>query len=255
MLANVEVPLRAQGTVSWDLSERAEEALRGVGLGNALEYRPGQLTAGQRQCVSIARAQIHKPTVIFADEPTQDIDSSSGEEILGLLQKLNDEGRTVVIATEDAEVARHCHRVIKMANGRVESVSPVENRAIVPPDRIPGGTVKASDRVVLVCCRCGYGNFEDRQVCSICAFPLDLTQDEEKAVRRRLSAAYGPSVGVESRSDEGAVPVPELIKNLKEVPFFRGLGSKNLIKVIPSLGQRHFESSGPHHQDSGEAKI
>ena len=235
LLANVEVPLRAQGTASLDSRERAEEALRSVGLGNALEYWPGQLTAGQRLCVSIARAQVHRPAVIFADEPTQEIDSSSGEEILGLLQRLNDEGKTVVIATEDADVARHCHRVVKMVNGRVEAIAPVESRTIVPADRIPGGAVKASDRVVLVCTRCDYGNFEDQQVCSVCAFPLDLTENEEKAVERRLSRADSGAVGVESRSDEGQVLVPDLIKNLKEVPFFSGLGSKNLIKVIPSL--------------------
>ncbi len=241
LLANVEVPLRAQGYMSWDWRERAEEALRGVGLGDALERRPGQLTQGQRQCLSIARAEIHKPAVIFADEPTQDIDISSRDEVLGLLQRLNDEGKTVVIATGDAEVAQHCHRVMKMASGKMVAISRVESRTIVPPDRIPMGAARASDRVVIVCSRCDYGNFEDQLACSVCAFPLDLTQAEERAVERRLSGADGGALGVESRSDEGGVPVPKLVQDLKEIPFFSGLGSKNLLKVIPTLEQRHFD--------------
>ena len=241
LLVTVGVPLQQQGVGAWDRRERAEVALRSVGLGNALDHRPGQLSARQRQCVSIARAIVHEPTVIFADDPTRALDSTSREEVLGLLQKINDQGNTVVLATTDSSVARHCRRVVKIAAGKAVEDSLVNKRRVIPSNRIPGGALQAHEMEVVVCTRCSYGNFKGQQACRRCTFPLELTQEEEKSIEGRLSAADSRWVGVESPSDEGAVPAPELIAELKEVPIFSGLGSKNLIKVAASLELRHFE--------------
>lgn len=116
-LENVALPL-----LYGDLDEsegRAEEALRTVGLGDRMTHEPNQLSGGQRQRVAVARALVMDPAIILADEPTGNLDSRTGEEILALFSELNAAGRTIIVVTHDAEVAGHCRREIHMRDGRI----------------------------------------------------------------------------------------------------------------------------------------
>ena len=239
-LGNVEVPLKHQGIGPWDRQEMAEEALKKVGLGSRLQHRVGQLSAAQRQWVAIARAAVHDPAIIFADEPTRALDSTSREEVLGLLQKLNDEGRTIVLATADPGVGNYCYRVVRIAEGRVIDDEPVSKRRIIPANRRPGTPPRQYDREVLVCPRCGYGNLGGSETCRRCESPLQLTSEEEQSIESRLSGTESRRLGVESASDEGPIPGQELVDELGEVPFFSGLGAKSLVKRVSALQQEHF---------------
>ena len=112
-MRNVELPLKSQSVPAYECREKAEQALGTVGLGHCVEYPLDQLSAAQRQLVSIARALVNDPSVIFLDEPTRGLDSTSREELMGLLQKLNDQGRTIVMTTKDPVEARYC-----LSNGK-----------------------------------------------------------------------------------------------------------------------------------------
>jgi putative ABC transport system ATP-binding protein len=116
-LENVELPLLYSGR--HDAKDRAEEALRIVGLGNRLHHEPNQLSGGQRQRVAVARAIVTNPAILLADEPTGNLDSKTGEEIMALFHKLNEEGRTIILVTHEADIARHCRRQIHMLDGRI----------------------------------------------------------------------------------------------------------------------------------------
>jgi putative ABC transport system ATP-binding protein len=118
--ANVELPLRYAG-VNKGRRERAQEVLRLVGLEERMEHRPMELSGGQQQRVAIARALVNKPAIILADEPTGNLDSRSGAEILDLLLQLNAErGVTLIIVTHDSNVAARAHRTIKLKDGCIE---------------------------------------------------------------------------------------------------------------------------------------
>lgn len=120
-LANVELPMRYAG-VGRGRRERARAALEAVGLGDRLDHRPNELSGGQQQRVAIARALVNNPAIILADEPTGNLDSKSGEEIIQLLLNLNRErGTTLVIVTHDAEIATRSQRIIRLRDGLVES--------------------------------------------------------------------------------------------------------------------------------------
>ena len=117
---NVELPLLyGEALPAKERQERAKEMLVRVGLGERLEHHPGQLSGGQQQRVAIARALVTRPLVLLADEPTGNLDSRSGAELLELFMQLNAEGLTVIIVTHDAAVADHCRRTIQVADGRV----------------------------------------------------------------------------------------------------------------------------------------
>lgn len=116
-LENVELPILYAGR--GDAKDAAARALEVVGLTNRKSHEPNQLSGGQRQRVAIARAIVTNPAIILADEPTGNLDSKTGEEILTLFQNLNAEGRTVIMVTHDDYVAEHCARQLRMCDGRV----------------------------------------------------------------------------------------------------------------------------------------
>lgn len=120
-LENVEMPLIYSGISKKEREERAIEALGVVGLKEKLQNKPSQLSGGQQQRVAIARALINNPSLILADEPTGNLDSKSGEEILSLLNKLNSQGNTIVVVTHDLDIARRAKRIITIKDGRIIS--------------------------------------------------------------------------------------------------------------------------------------
>jgi putative ABC transport system ATP-binding protein len=118
-LDNVLLPLTYAEQYPADAEARAEAALRAVGLGDRIAYRPGQLSGGQQQRVAIARALITSPALILADEPTGNLDRRSGLELIAVFQKLNAEGRTIVLITHDLHIAEHAGRVLELRDGRI----------------------------------------------------------------------------------------------------------------------------------------
>ena len=120
-LKNVEVPLIYSGTPARLRRERAMPLLRMVGLGERMDHKPTELSGGQQQRVAIARALVNNPPVILADEPTGNLDSRSGEDILNILTGLNDQGVTMIIVTHDQNVAARCKRTIRLKDGQIVS--------------------------------------------------------------------------------------------------------------------------------------
>jgi putative ABC transport system ATP-binding protein len=118
-LDNVTTPLLYQNVSRRDRAERARAALERLGLGDRLSHEPSELSGGQQQRVAIARAIVTDPAVLLADEPTGNLDSASGRDVIGLLHELNDAGRTIVLITHDAEVARAANRQIHLLDGRI----------------------------------------------------------------------------------------------------------------------------------------
>jgi putative ABC transport system ATP-binding protein len=119
-LHNVELPLVYAGVPSKDRQERAREALRKVELENRMDHKPNELSGGQRQRVAIARALVNNPSIVLADEPTGNLDTKTGVEIMSLFQRLHDTGNTIVLVTHEADIAAHAHRVVHIRDGRVE---------------------------------------------------------------------------------------------------------------------------------------
>ncbi len=129
-LANVELPLVYGGVGGSERTRRAKEALERVGLGNRLGHTSSQLSGGQQQRVAIARALVNNPSIVLADEPTGNLDSRSGVEVMATLQELHEQGITVVIVTHDDRVARHANRIINVFDGRVREDVEVTNRVL-----------------------------------------------------------------------------------------------------------------------------
>lgn len=128
---NVEVPMIYAGVPIRERRKRAVQALERVGLGDRLEHRPNELSGGQKQRVAIARALVNNPSILLADEPTGNLDTRSGEEIMDIFQRLNSEGVTVILVTHEMEIARHAGRVLHFRDGRLVKDERVErpNRA------------------------------------------------------------------------------------------------------------------------------
>ena len=121
VVENIEVPLYYQGLPENESRGRARELASRVGLESRLEHKPFELSGGQQQRVAIARALVNDPLVVLADEPTGNLDSSSGEEILRLFDELNQQGKTLIMVTHDTNIARHSHRTIRLRDGEIES--------------------------------------------------------------------------------------------------------------------------------------
>jgi putative ABC transport system ATP-binding protein len=121
VVENIEVPLFYQGCGEEEMRERAVELARIVGLGSRLDHKPFELSGGQQQRVAIARALVNDPLVILADEPTGNLDSVSGREILKVFDDLHSHGKTLILVTHDEEVARHAVRAVRLRDGLVDS--------------------------------------------------------------------------------------------------------------------------------------
>lgn len=120
VLDNVMLPLLYSGTKS-NYENRAKKALEAVGLGERLQFMSNQISGGQKQRVAIARALVCDPKVIFADEPTGNLDSKSGSTVMNILEKLNQEGRTIILVTHDKQVALHANRIVTIRDGEIVS--------------------------------------------------------------------------------------------------------------------------------------
>ena len=123
-LHNVELPLIYAGVTKHERLERAKEALIAVGLGERLHHKPNELSGGQRQRVAIARALVTRPSIILADEPTGNLDSKTGVEIMALFEQLYAQGNTLIVVTHEEDIAQHARRIVRLRDGVVESDGP-----------------------------------------------------------------------------------------------------------------------------------
>ncbi len=129
VLENVKLPLAYSGVKENLWNNLAEKAIASVGLTHRLRHEPSRLSGGEKQRAAIARALINNPKVIFADEPTGNLDSKSGETVISILQNLNEkEGRTVILITHEVDIAEHAERIIHIKDGKIESDLPVAKR-------------------------------------------------------------------------------------------------------------------------------
>ena len=119
-LHNVELPLIYAGVSAKERGERARDALKKVELGDRMNHRPNELSGGQRQRVAIARALVNNPSILLADEPTGNLDSKTGVEIMALFERLHQSGNTIVLVTHEPDIADHAHRIIHIRDGKVE---------------------------------------------------------------------------------------------------------------------------------------
>jgi putative ABC transport system ATP-binding protein len=119
-LHNVELPLIYAGMPTEERLERAKTALKSVDLEGRMHHKPNELSGGQRQRVAIARALVNGPSILLADEPTGALDSYTGNEIMGLFERLHEQGNTIVLVTHESDIAAHAHRIIHIRDGKVE---------------------------------------------------------------------------------------------------------------------------------------
>jgi len=120
-LHNVELPLIYNGTPAEERIEKARKALERVDLADRMQHKPNELSGGQRQRVAIARALVNNPSIVLGDEPTGNLDSKTGEEIMALFENLHRQGNTIILVTHENDIAQHAHRIIHIRDGRIAS--------------------------------------------------------------------------------------------------------------------------------------
>ena len=124
---NVEIPLIYGNVRKTKRVNLSKEALDSVGLSDRMQHKPNELSGGQRQRVAIARALVNSPSIILADEPTGNLDSKSGQEIMGILDQLHQKGNTIILVTHEDEIAQHAHRIIRLFDGKIKEDSEIKN--------------------------------------------------------------------------------------------------------------------------------
>lgn len=129
-LHNVELPLIYAGVPSHERKERAQSSLEHVGLTDRVHHRPNELSGGQRQRVAIARALVTRPAIILADEPTGNLDTKTGEDIMALFNEIHEQGNTIILVTHEEYIAEHAERIIRLRDGLIEKDEVVEKRYI-----------------------------------------------------------------------------------------------------------------------------
>ena len=129
-LHNVELPLIYAGIPSHERRERAEAALENVGLADRMTHKPNELSGGQRQRVAVARALVTNPSIILADEPTGNLDSKTGKDIMRLFNDIHEAGNTIIVVTHEEEIAEHSERIIRLRDGLIEKDELVKKRII-----------------------------------------------------------------------------------------------------------------------------
>jgi putative ABC transport system ATP-binding protein len=129
-LHNVELPLIYAGINYTERRERAEKALVDVGLADRIHHKPNELSGGQRQRVAVARALVTNPSIILADEPTGNLDSKTGEEIMILFNEIHEKGNTIILVTHEEYIAEHAARIIRLKDGLIENDEKVAQRYI-----------------------------------------------------------------------------------------------------------------------------
>jgi putative ABC transport system ATP-binding protein len=137
-LRQVELPLMYADVGARERKERARTALEAVGLGDRMDHRPDELSGGQQQRVAIARALVTEPSIVMADEPTGNLDTRSGEEVLSIFQRLNEQGITVIFVTHDPEIAAYSRRVLHLRDGLIERDEPGNGSGARSAVVIPG---------------------------------------------------------------------------------------------------------------------
>jgi putative ABC transport system ATP-binding protein len=120
-LHNVELPLIYAGMPPHERRERARQALHNVGLGDRMLHKPNELSGGQRQRVAVARALVNHPSILLADEPTGNLDSKTGEEIMQLFDTLYEQGNTIIVVTHEEDIAKHARRTVRLHDGLIAS--------------------------------------------------------------------------------------------------------------------------------------
>ncbi|MGF7059824.1 ABC transporter ATP-binding protein [Brassicibacter mesophilus] len=132
-LKNVELPMMYAGVSIKERRIKAMEVLEKVGLGERVHHKPNELSGGQKQRVAIARALVNNPAILLADEPTGNLDTKSGEEIMAIFQQLNKEGVTIILVTHEPDIAQHSKRIVVFRDGRLIEDRQVENQIIIAP--------------------------------------------------------------------------------------------------------------------------
>ncbi|GIO01285.1 macrolide ABC transporter ATP-binding protein [Brevibacillus halotolerans] len=133
---NVELPLLYAGVEAKQRRQRAIDSLHRVGLGNRLYNKPNELSGGQQQRVSIARALVNEPVIILADEPTGALDTKTSQEIMGIFQRLNNEGKTVILVTHESDIAEYAKRVIHFRDGQIVANEVIQDRRIANSEEV-----------------------------------------------------------------------------------------------------------------------
>lgn len=126
-LDNVALPLVYAGMSKSERIDRAASVLESVGLGDRMTHKPNELSGGQRQRVAIARALVNNPAIILADEPTGNLDTKTSIEIMEIFEKLQNEGNTIIVVTHEPDIAEHCHRIVRLRDGLIETDTKNEN--------------------------------------------------------------------------------------------------------------------------------